>query len=431
MRVHLMGIGGSGVSALARVYLARGDEVSGCDAQTSETTAELEDEGVTIDVGHDPEHVLGKDLLVYSGAIKDSPELDAARAMGVRAITRAEALAELIENSDAIAICGSHGKTTVTHMTGHILTEAGVDPTVLVGDGSHSRAGRSQWLVAEVDESDGSLILHHPKRAIVTNIELDHTDHFANVDAVQALFAEFIGRLPADGVAVLCADDPRARSLTTRGRKVTYGFDSSADYRCEDIRPFPIHHGGRELGRINLRQRGRHNIQNATGAAAMALEIGVGFSDVVSALERFPGAHRRLEFLGLFQGAAVYDDYGHHPTEVRATIQAARELRHRRLIVVFQPHRYSRLASFIEDFSRAFDSADRVLLLDVYAAGEQNPTGITSRDLADRMRHGTYVGSFDSAREALETLVGPDDLLLLMGAGDVRKKLGDGLAQKI
>ena len=426
-----MGIGGAGVSALARVYLARGDEVSGCDSQSSDTTAELEDAGVTIDVGHDPEHVLGKDLLVYSGAIKDSPELDAARAMGVRVITRAEALAEIIEGAESIAIGGSHGKTTVTHMTGHILTEAGLDPTVLVGDGSHSRAGSSKWLVAEVDESDGSLLLHHPKRAIVTNIELDHTDHFPDVEAVQALFAEFIGKLPADGLAVLCADDARARSLTTPARKVTYGFDDSADYRCNESRPFTIHHGGRAIGRVNLRQRGRHNIQNATGAAAMALEIGVHFEEIASALEHFPGAHRRLELLGLFQGAAVYDDYGHHPTEVRATIQAARELRHRRLIVVFQPHRYSRLAAFIYDFARSFNGADRVLLLDVYSAGEQNPTGVTSSDLADRLPNGTYVGSFENAREALENLVGPDDLLLLMGAGDIRKKLGDELAQKI
>jgi UDP-N-acetylmuramate--alanine ligase len=413
------------------VYLARGDEVSGCDTQASDTTAELEDEGAVIEVGHDPEHVLGKDLLVYSGAIKDVPELDAARAMGVRVITRAEALAEIIEGADAIAVGGSHGKTTVTHMTGHILTEAGLDPTVLVGDGSHSRAGRSSWLVAEVDESDGSLLLHHPKRAIVTNIELDHTDHFPNVEAVQALFGEFIGRMPSDGLAVLCADDPRARSLTTPARKVTYGFDDGADYRCDDGRPFTIHHRGRALGRVNLRQRGRHNIQNATGAAAMALEIGVHFEDVASALERFPGAHRRLELLGLFQGATVYDDYGHHPTEVRATIQAARELRHRRLIVVFQPHRYSRLSFFLDDFSRSFDRADRVLLLDVYSAGEENRTGISARDLADRLPNGTYVGSFEQAREALENLAGPDDLLLLMGAGDIRKKLGDELAQKI
>ena len=426
-----MGIGGAGVSALARVFLARGDQVSGCDTQASDTTAALEDAGVTIELGHDPEHVLGKDLLVYSGAIKGSPELDAARGMGVEVKTRAEALAELIASSDSIAIGGSHGKTTVTHMTGHILTEAGLDPTVLVGDGSHSRAGASKWLVAEVDESDGSLVMHHPKRAIITNVELDHPDHFKDVEAVQSLFAEFVGALPADGVAVLCADDERTRALATPARRVTYGFSEDADYRCGDSRPFAIHHGGRELGRVNLRQRGRHNVQNATAAAAMALEVGVSFADVAAALERFPGAHRRLEFLGVFQGAAVYDDYGHHPTEVRATIQAARELRHRRVIVVFQPHRYSRLSAFMQAFSRAFDGADRVLILDVYSAGEDNPTGVSARELADQIPQGLYVGSFERAREGLEGLVGPDDLLLLIGAGDIRKRLGDELAQKI
>jgi UDP-N-acetylmuramate--alanine ligase len=427
-----MGIGGAGVSALARVYLAREDEVSGCDVQDSDTIAELEDAGVAVEVGHDPEHVLGKDLLVYSGAVhEDAPELVAARSMGVEVQTRAMALAGFIADSDSIAIGGSHGKTTVTHMTGHILTEAGLDPTVLVGDGSHSRAGRSRWLVAEVDESDGSLVMHHPKRAIVTNIELDHTDHFQDVDAVRDLFARFVGALPQDGVAVLCADDTRARALTTPAKKVTYGFDASADYRCSEDRPFAILHGGHELGRINLLQRGRHNIANATAAAAMAMEVGVSFADVASALERFPGAHRRLELLGIYQGAAVYDDYGHHPTEVRATIQAARELRHRRLIVVFQPHRYSRLAAFMQQFSRAFDGAERVVLIDVYSAGEDNPTGISARDLASMIPGAIYAGSFERAREVLESLVGPDDLLLLMGAGDIRKRLGDELAQKI
>ena len=342
MKIHLMGIGGAGVSALARVLLARGHEVSGCDLKFSDTTAELEDAGVRVELGHDPEHVLFQDLLVYSGAIKSSPELDAARAMGVKILTRAEMLAELIAESDAIAIAGSAGKTTVTYMLGHILTEAGLDPTVLVGDGSSSRAGGSKLLVAEVDESDGTLVLHHPKRAIITNIELDHIDHFKDVEAVQKLFAEFVDGLPADGLAVLCADDERARSLTSKARRVTYGFDESADYRCGNGRPFSLQHHGQELGRVNLRQPGRHNVQNATGAAAMALESGVSFADVAGALERFPGAHRRLEFIGVFQGAAVYDDYGHHPTKVRATLQAARELRHRRLIVVFQPHRYSR-----------------------------------------------------------------------------------------
>ena len=425
-----MGAGGAGVSALARVFLARGDEVSGCDTKESETLEELEDAGVRIFIGHDPEHVLFQDLLVYSGAIKGSPELDAARAMGVKVLSRAEMLAELINQSDSIAVAGTAGKTTVTHMLGHILVTAGYDPTVLVGDGESARAGRSDWLVAETDESDGTLTLHHPHRAIVTNIELDHPDHFRDVSAVRDLFQWFIANLPEDGLAVLCADDELVRQLKPRSRQVTYGFRHDATYRCEPVRPIPIHYGGNEIGRINLKQPGRHNIQNATGAAAMALEIGIRFADVAAALESFPGAHRRMELLGVFQGATVYDDYAHHPTKVRATIDAARELRHRRLIVVFQPHRYSRLSAFMHDFSRAFDGADKVLVLDVYSAGEQNPTGVQAADLAHQMPNASYVGDFQTAREVLEGLVGPGDLLLLMGAGDINK-LGDELAHRV
>lgn len=425
-----MGAGGAGVSALARVFLARGDEVSGCDAKESETTEELEAAGVRIMIGHDPEHVLFQDLLVYSGAIKGSPELDAARAMGVKVLSRAEMLAELINDSDSIAIAGTAGKTTVTHMVGHILVTAGYDPTVLVGDGASARAGRSKWLVAETDESDGTLTLHHPQRALVTNIELDHPDQFRDVTAVRDLFQWFVLNLPPDGLAVVCADDELARELKPKARRVTYGFRHDATYRCEPVRPFPIHHGGNELGRINLKQPGRHNIQNATGAAAMALEIGVPFAEVASALESFPGAHRRMELLGIFQGATVYDDYAHHPTKVRAAIEAARELRHRRLIVVFQPHRYSRLSALMHDFTRAFTGADKVLVLDVYSAGEQNTTGVQASDLAHQLPNATYAGDFKTAREMLEGLVGPGDLLLLMGAGDINK-LGDELAHRV
>ncbi|HEY8864068.1 MAG TPA: UDP-N-acetylmuramate--L-alanine ligase [Candidatus Dormibacteraeota bacterium] len=430
MRVHLMGAGGAGVSALARVFLARGDEVSGCDMKESETTEELEDAGVRIMIGHDPEHVLFQDLLVYSGAIKRSPELDAARAMGVRVLSRAEMLAELIKDSDSIAVAGTAGKTTVTHMLGHILVTAGYDPTVMVGDGASARAGRSNWLVAETDESDGTLTLHHPRRAIVTNIELDHPDQFRDVSAVRDLFQWFVMNLPADGLAVVCADDELARELKPNARRVTYGFRHDATYRCEPVRPFPIHHGGNELGRINLKQPGRHNIQNATAAAAMALEIGIPFAEIASALESFPGAHRRMELLGIFQGATVYDDYAHHPTKVRATIEAARELRHRRILVVFQPHRYSRLAALMHDFTRAFTGADKVLVLDVYAAGEQNTSGVQAADLAHQLPNATYAGDFKTAREMLEGLVGPGDLLLLMGAGDINK-LGDELAHRV
>ena len=430
MKVHLMGAGGAGVSALARVFLARGDEVSGCDVKESETVDELEEAGVRIEIGHDPEHVLGQDLLVYSGAVKRSPELDAARAMGVKVLSRAEMLAQLINETDSIAVAGTAGKTTVTHMLGHILVTAGYDPTVLVGDGSSARAGQSEWLVAETDESDGTLTLHHPHRAIVTNIELDHPDHFRDVSAVRDLFQWFIEGLPKDGLAVLCADDDLARELKPKARKVTYGFRHDATYRTEPVRPFPIYRGLELLGHINLRQPGRHNIQNATGAAAMALEIGIEFGDVAAALQTFPGAHRRMEFMGTFQGAAVYDDYAHHPTKVRATIEAARELRHRRLIVVFQPHRYSRLNALMHDFARSFEGADRVFVLDTYSAGEENESGVRAADLAHQVRQATYVGDFETARQSLEEIVGPDDLVLLMGAGDI-KKLGDDLAHKV
>ncbi|TME70961.1 MAG: UDP-N-acetylmuramate--L-alanine ligase [Chloroflexi bacterium] len=430
MKVHLMGAGGAGVSALARVFLARGDDVSGCDLKESETTAELEEAGVRMFIGHDPEHVLGQDLLVYSGAVKRSAELDAARAMGVRVLSRAEMLAQLINETESIAVAGTAGKTTVTHMLGHILVTAGYDPTVLVGDGSSARAGSSEWLVAETDESDGTLTLHHPQRAIVTNIELDHPDHFRDVSAVRDLFQWFIEGLPKEGLAVLCADDELARELKPKARKVTYGFRHDSTYRCEATRPFPIYRGLDLLGHIDLRQPGRHNIQNATGAAAMALELGIGFGDVAGALHTFPGAHRRMEFLGVFQGAAVYDDYAHHPTKVRATIEAARELRHRRLIVVFQPHRYSRLSALMHDFARSFEGADRVYILDVYSAGEENTSGVSAADLAHQVPNGLYVGDFQTAKEALENIVGPDDLVLLMGAGDI-KKLGDELAHKV
>src|SRR2546423_2651854 len=272
-----MGAGGAGVSALARVFLARGDDVSGCDLKESETTAELEEAGVRMFIGHDPEHVLGKDLLVYSGAIKKSAELDAARAMGVSVVSRAEMLARLIGETNSIAVAGTAGKTTVTHMIGHILVTAGYDPTVLVGDGSSARAGKSEWLVAETDESDGTLTLHHPQRAIVTNIELDHPDHFRDVSAVRDLFQWFIEAIPETGLAVLCADDELARELKPKARKVTYGFRQGATYRCEPIRPFPTHRGSDLLVHINLRQPRRHNIPNATAAGAMAPKIAFPF----------------------------------------------------------------------------------------------------------------------------------------------------------
>ena len=428
-----MGIGGSGVSALAYVYARRGDEVTGCDLKESDAIWALEELGVHVSFGHDPEHVLSCDRLIYGRATtqQGSAEIEAGRAMGVEVLTHADALASLLLGIESIGVAGSAGKTTVTHMIGTILAADGRDPTVLVADGANVRTGGSQWLVAELDESDRSLVQHHPKHALVSNIDFDHADHYADLDDVTSVFQRFFDGLDGTGVAVVCADDERAAALQSRNRRVTYGFSEGADYRCERERPFAIYRHGEPLGRVELRQPGWHNVQNATGAAAMALELGVDFAVVAAALGSFTGAHRRMELLGVYQGALVYDDYAHHPAKVRATLQAARELRHRRLIVVFQPHRYTRLAALIEDFARSFEGADRVLILDVYAAGEENTTGLSARDLADLMPRGAYVGDFESARLALESLVGRDDLVLLMGAGDIREKLGDELAQKI
>jgi UDP-N-acetylmuramate--alanine ligase len=428
-----MGIGGSGVSAIARVYAARGDEVSGCDVRESEVTWALEESGIRVSIGHDPEHVLSCDRLIYGRATtqQGASEIEAGKAMGVEVLTHADALASLLVGADSVGVAGSAGKTTITHMVGTILVADGRDPSVLVADGANVRVGQSGWIVAELDESDRSLVQHHPRHALVSNVDFDHADHYRDVDDVAGVFQQFLGGLEASGVAVVCADDARAAALTTPARRVTYGNSDAADYRCERARPFALYRRGELLGRIGLRQPGWHNVVNACGAAAMALELGVHFDVVVSALESFTGAHRRLELIGLFQGAPVYDDYAHHPAKIRATLQAARELRHRRLIVVFQPHRYTRLAALLDEFARAFDDADRVLILDVYSAGEENTTGISARDLADMMPRGAYVGDFDSARLALESLAGRDDLLLLMGAGDIREKLGDELAQKI
>lgn len=424
-----MGIGGTGVSALARVFLARGDEVSGCDLRESETTRALAAEGATVHVGHAPFHAAGQELLVYSTAVQGDGgrELAAARAEGARVLSRAEMLAELISTTESIAVAGSHGKTTVSSMIGHVLTVAGWDPTVLVGDGASSRAGGSRWLVAEADESNGTLALHRPCHGVLTNVEFDHPDHFRDVDEVDRLFRDYLGVVP--GAAVVCADDQRALAMPVGGRRVTYGFAGRADYRCQ---PAPggvawVTRGGTCLAVLRLRLPGRHNLQNATAALAMAAELGVEPAAAAEALAGFRGAHRRMERLGTWRGASVYDDYGHHPTEVRTVLAAARELGHRRLVLVFQPHRFSRFQALRDEFADSLRGADAVIVTDIYAAGEENPGHLSGADLAIRVPRARYAPDLDAARDLLRELVDDGDLVLLMGAGDIRR-LGDELA---
>jgi UDP-N-acetylmuramate--alanine ligase len=400
-----MGIGGMGVSSLAMVFAARGDQVSGCDARLSATTELLAEDGIAVALGHDPSHVRDIDLLVHSAAVsRDAPEPAAARAAGVRVLTRAEMLAELIDAGDSIAVSGTHGKTTTTHMLGQVLTAAGFDPSVLVGDGLNTRAGGSSWLVAEADESDGSLVLHHPKYAIVTNVELDHPDHFADLAAVREVFQRFVGQVGE--LTVVCADDAEAMRLEVPGRRVTYGWEAG-DYTPS------------RLG-LALTVPGRHNLLNATGAAALALELGVSLNVVRRTLSTFSGAHRRMEFVGIWKGARLYDDYGHHPTEVRATLQAARELAPKRVILVFQPHRYSRLAGLLDQFAASFDGADEVIVTEVYAAGEE-PGAVSGIHLAEKVPGARFAPHFDTVKDDLYGLVQPGDLVLFMGAGDIWK----------
>jgi UDP-N-acetylmuramate--alanine ligase len=446
-RVHLMGIGGAGVSALARVFLARGDQVSGCDERESATTRSLAAEGARISIGHDPSHTAGAELLVYTGAARGPAveEVNAARAAGLRVLTRAEMLAELIAASESVAVAGTHGKTTVTFMVGHVLMAAGWDPTVLVGDGSSSRVGRSRWLVAEADESDGSLVLHRPRHGVLTSVEFDHPDHFASIDQVDELFRGYLAAIP--GVVAVCADYARAAAMPVTGKRVTYGFAEGADYRCvpnegqarlaptfpdegDAFLPagrFRIDRHGKPLVPLRLVVPGQHNRQNATGALAMAVELGVEPRVAADALASFPGARRRLERLGTWRGAEIYDDYGHHPTKVRATVAAARELEPRRLVLVFQPHRFTRFQALRDEFAESLCGADEVVVTEIYPAGEENPGKVSGRELAERVPGARFVADLDEAKRLLEDLLEEGDLVLLMGAGDIWK-LGDGLA---
>ena len=423
MKVHLVGIAGAGVSALARVYLTRGDEVSGCDIRELPITDELKAEGAAITTrGQSPEHVVGADLVVYGGQTKpEHEELEAARRDGATVRSRAEALSDLIAATpNSIAIAGTHGKTTTAFMAGHILSLAGRDTTLYIGDHStHSRFGRSGWIVAEVDESDGTLVLHHPKHALVTNADFDHATFFADVEAVRAHFAEWLGRLPADGIAVVCADDPFLPSVQIQARLVTYGFAAAADYRVEDALPCGLWHGGEELGSVDLKQPGRHNRQDAAGAAALCLELGVDFDAVKRGLETFPGAHRRLEFMGEFRGARVYDDYGHHPTEIAAVLDAVREGHHGRAVVVVQPARYSRLQALLPRYVEVLRGVQPLIVTEVYASGEP-PNDASGKRLAELVG-ARYAPDLESAREAVEEIARPGDWVVLIGLGDIWK----------
>jgi len=438
--IHFVGIGGIGMSGIAEVLRAHGFAVSGSDAAASETTRRLQSLGATVHVGHAASHVQDADVVVFSSAIApDNPELVQARARGIPVIRRAEMLAELMRLQDGVAIAGTHGKTTTTSLVATVLRAAGLDPTVIVGGklnvlGSAATLGKGKLLVAEADESDGSFLHLSPVISVITNIDPEHLDHYEDHDAIKDAFVEFAGRVPFYGLVVACLDHPDVRDILPRidKRVATYGLAAQADYRASDLQAsglstsFELVRRGTSLGRFSVRMPGVHNVLNALATIAVADELAVDHAVVREALAGFAGVQRRFTVIGENRGVTVVDDYGHHPTEIMVTLEAARGAYERRLVVAFQPHRYTRTHHLFDELARAFDAADVVLLTDVYAAGESPIPGADSAHLAQAVAaHGhrdvTYVGAQAELVPALLKRSRPGDIVITLGAGSITR----------
>ncbi|MDQ1682202.1 MAG: UDP-N-acetylmuramate--alanine ligase [Frankiaceae bacterium] len=440
-RVHFIGVGGVGMSGIARILLARGMTVSGSDAKDSVTLAELRMRGATIWAGHDAANVGEVDTVVVSSAVRESnPELSEARRRGLRVMRRGAALASLMADRTGVAIAGTHGKTTTTSMLTVAAQAARVDPSFAIGadlnePGSNAHHGSGSLFIAEADESDESFLLLTPSVAIVTNVEADHLDHYGDLAAVDAAFVRFADGLPADGVLVACADDEGSLRLALgqreKGRKVfLYGESPAADMRIGDLvldgsgSRFDAVVDGESLGAVVLTVPGRHNALNAGGALAAALTLGLPFADVASGLCGFGGARRRFELKGVVRGVRVFDDYAHHPTEVRAALSAAREVAGGgRVIVAFQPHLYSRTAAFAAEFGAALSLADDVVVMDVYAAREDPIPGVTGQLVAAAVQlpaeRVVFEPRWSDTPGVLAHRARSGDVVLTIGAGDV------------
>jgi UDP-N-acetylmuramate--alanine ligase len=434
-----VGIGGVGMSGIAEVLLTLGYRVTGSEARRSDTVERLERLGAKVYLGHEATHVEGAQVVVYSSAVaRDNVEVQAARQRGVPVIGRAEMLAELMRLKYGIAIAGTHGKTTTTSMVAAVLGAGGFDPTVVVGGrvhgrGANARLGQGEFLVAEADESDGSFLKLSPTIAVVTTVDAEHLDHYPDLDAIVSAFLVFVNKVPFYGAAVVCLDDPNIQRMIPRIEKrvVTYGLEAGADLLARRLSfaemrsEFEAVHRGKSLGRVTLQVPGRHNVLNALAAAAVGLDLEMPFDRIQAALASFAGVQRRFQIRGEARGVLVVDDYGHHPAEIRATLAAAKAGFDRRVITVFQPHRYSRTQHLLNDFLTAFYQSDVLIVMDIYAAGEAPIPGVHARDLAEGIAaHGhREVVYMDGDREGIVQYLcestRPGDLVLTLGAGDV------------
>jgi UDP-N-acetylmuramate--alanine ligase len=433
---HFIGIGGIGMSGIAEILLSLGMKVSGSDLRRGPVTDRLAQLGATIYEGHEAGHVAGATVVVASSAVgAANPEVLEAHARKIPVIQRAEMLAELMRLKYGIAIAGMHGKTTTTSMVASVLTAGGLDPTVVVGGrvdalGSNARLGTTQYLVAEADESDRSFLKLSPILAVVTNLDREHMDCYQDMADVERAFLEFIDKVPFYGAVTACVDDPFLKAILPRARRrvFTYGVAAEADFRLEFVDPgqcrfarFRVHTAQGPLGPFELHVPGRHNVLNATAAVAIARQLEVAPEKIAEGLSGFSGVDRRFQQCGQARGVTVVDDYGHHPTEIRATLAAARECGHSRVFVIFQPHRFSRTHVLLEEFGGAFADADTVIVLPIYAASEEPIPGVTAERLAARIQGPTvhYAPEFAAAVAAIVAEARDGDLILTLGAGSV------------
>jgi UDP-N-acetylmuramate--alanine ligase len=437
--LHFVGIGGIGMSGIAEVLLNLGYEISGSDLRLGPATERLASLGARIYQGHDPSHLGDAKVVVVSSAVsEDNPEVQEARRRQIPVIPRGELLAELMRLKYGIAVAGSHGKTTTTSMIATILSHAGLDPTVVVGGrvsamgGANARVGSSDFLVVESDESDGSFLKLAPIIGVITNIDREHLDHYGSLERILDAFADFANKIPFYGAAVLCLDDEQVQRLIPRitRRTITYGTSAQADLLVREVHAgpagsdFKLRFRERDLGPFRLNIPGAHNVLNAAAAAAVALELEVAPERIRQALADFGGVERRFQVKGVRNGVTVVDDYGHHPTEIRATLETARAGGYRRVLVLFQPHRYSRTRLLMDEFARAFHQADAVFVLDIYPASEKPIEGVTAEALCERMREFghravTYAGTLEQGVDAVVAEAKPGDVVLTLGAGNV------------
>ncbi len=437
--IHFVGIGGIGMSGIAELLINLGYSVSGSDLKTSDITRRLVKLGGTVYEGHREDQVKGADVVVISSAVgSTNPEVIAAEQASIPVIPRAEMLAELMRLKYSIAIAGAHGKTSTTSIVASVLARGGFDPTVVIGGklksiGSNALLGQGDFIVAEADESDGSFLKMSPAIAVVTNIDREHLDHYSDLETIKSAFLSFIDRIPFYGLAVLCLDNEHVQDIIpmVRKRYMTYGMTSQADIQAKKVSfkglksYFTVSFQDKELGRVELNLPGMHNVYNAMASIAVGIELNMPFDVIKGALESVEGVQRRLEIKGEIQGATVIDDYGHHPTEIKATLQALRDAwPDKRKVIVFQPHRYTRTRDLFDEFTRAFYQSDLLLVMPIYAAGEDKIDGVDGHDLCeDIMAHGhkqvICVKSMEEAVTCLQTHIAVNDIVLTLGAGDV------------